>query len=230
MPVFQLGDELVFPHPTLAEPDGLLAVGGDLSPERLLLAYANGIFPWYSRKPLLWWSPEPRCILYPEQFRRTKSLKQSFRKHAFELRIDTRFADVITCCSKIERKGEKGTWITRDMIRAYTELHSLGYAHSFEIYTKDKLVGGLYGISLGSAFFGESMFHLVTDASKAALSYLVSFCKKNQFGYIDNQVTNEHLLSLGSTEISRDSYLELLARSNQGQTLRGKWTGYASGL
>jgi len=223
MPVFALPEQFVFPHPSLAEPDGLLAIGGDLQPGRLLAAYRQGIFPWYNRKPVLWWSPDPRCVFFPHEFKAPKSLLQIIRKDIFEIRMDTCFEQVIHHCATVKRKGEKGTWITPDVRRAYCTLHEMGFAHSVETFYESRLVGGLYGVSLGGTFFGESMFHLLPNASKVALFYLIDFCLKNNITLIDNQVTSSHLLRLGAREISRQDFLLLLQKNNQQKTLQGKW-------
>lgn len=223
MPVYKLIKTTIFPSPSLAEPDGLLAMGGDLKPQRLLLAYANGIFPWFSRKPILWWSPDPRCILFPSQFKITKSFQQIIHKHHLQARFDTCFRTIIEYCATVKRPGENGTWITKDMINAYCKLHELGYAHSVEIYSNNQLCGGLYGVSLGGTFFGESMFHLVSNASKVALYHLVEFCKTHQFDLIDNQTTTAHLLNQGAQEIPREEFILLLNKSLQKPTLIGNW-------
>ncbi len=182
MPVFQLSDEPVFPRPELAEPDGLLAIGGDLSPPRILQAYASGIFPWYSEnQPILWWSPNPRMVLFPEEFKRHKNLRRLVRSEKFRVTMDMDFAGVIEAC------GQEGTWITKEMREAYIRLFELGFAHSVECRLNDELAGGLYGVALGKVFFGESMFHTVTDASKVALWYLVDFLLENDFKLIDVQ-------------------------------------------
>jgi leucyl/phenylalanyl-tRNA---protein transferase len=226
MPVYGLSKDIAFPHPNNSDPDGLLAIGGDLNPERLLLAYANGIFPWFSRKPILWWSPNPRCVLFPRDFKKSKSLIQVIRKNIFEVRFDSCFKDVIIHCAKMKRKGEKGTWITSDMIKAYCKLHKIGFAHSVEVFHQSKLVGGLYGVSLGGAFFGESMFHLVPNASKVALYHLVEFCINHQFDIIDNQVTTEHMIGQGAKEICRQTFLEILDKTNRKNTLKGNWSDH----
>lgn len=223
MTVFRLPKENIFPHPDYAEKDGLLAIGGDLKPERLINAYANGIFPWYSRKPIAWYSPDPRCVMVPEKFHVSKTMQQLIRRKTFEIRTDSDFRSVITNCAKVKRSHEKGTWITKYMIEAYCELHTMGIAHSFEAYCEEKLVGGLYGLSLGRMFFGESMFHLVPNASKIAFHALVEFCKAHNFDLIDNQVTTPHLLSLGATEISRTEYLAILTGSLKKKTISGNW-------
>ncbi len=224
MPVFKLDDEIVFPDPSLAEPEGLLAVGGDLSTERLLAAYANGIFPWYSdNEPILWWSPDPRLVLFTHKFKVSHSLHQKIKKNVFQIKIDSNFEQVIDACSKTERKHEDGTWITDEMKAAYVELHLKGFAHSVESYFEGDLVGGLYGVSLGRAFFGESMFHMMTDASKVALYHLVEKAKEFDFLFIDSQVETEHLISLGAELIPREMYLNLLKKAIQYTTNIGKW-------
>ncbi|MTK11746.1 MAG: leucyl/phenylalanyl-tRNA--protein transferase [Clostridiaceae bacterium] len=209
MPIFRLSDDLIFPHPSLAEEDGLLAVDGDLSPERLILAYRSGIFPWFSEdEPILWWSPDPRFILYPKDIKISHSMKKLLKKNTYKISFDTCFRDVISNCSNLRK--ESGTWITNDMIEAYCKLHELGYAHSVEAWYEDKLVGGLYGISIGKCFFGESMFSTMSNASKAAF---ITLCKKlGEQGYtmVDCQVYTEHLESLGAVNISREKFLELV--------------------
>ncbi len=195
-----------FPDVELANSDGLLASGGDLSPERLLCAYSQGIFPWFSEgQPILWWSPDPRCVLYPKQFQSRRSLQQSIRKHSFEFQVDTAFAQVIQACAAPRASDKGGTWITNDMQDAYLHLHQLCIAHSVECWQRNQLVGGLYGVVIGSVFFGESMFSDVSDASKAALWFL---CKQYaQISLIDCQMTTSHLLSLGAIEIPRVQFL-----------------------
>ena len=224
MPVFQLSDEIIFPDPSLAEPDGLLAVGGDLSPERLLTAYKNGIFPWFSEhEPILWWSPDPRLVLFPQKFIISHSLKQKIKQNIFSVRMDSNFEQVISACAETERRHEDGTWITDEMKAAYIELHHKGFAHSVECYFDGKLVGGLYGISLGKSFFGESMFHSMTDASKVALYHLVEKTKQCDFLFIDSQVETEHLISLGAELIPRENYLKLLKEAMMFQSYKGIW-------
>jgi leucyl/phenylalanyl-tRNA---protein transferase len=224
MPVFQLPDEIIFPNPSLAEPDGLLAVGGDLSPEWLLAAYKNGIFPWFSaHEPILWWSPDPRLVLFPQKFKVSHSLHQKIKKNVFSVRMDSNFEQVIGACAETERRHEDGTWVTEEMKVAYIELHHKGFAHSVESYFDGKLVGGLYGVSLGKAFFGESMFHSMTDASKVALYYLVEKAKEFGFIFIDSQVETEHLMSLGAELIPRKKYLKLLNEAMQFPSYKGIW-------
>lgn len=211
MSVFQLPNEIVFPRPELADPDGLLAMGGDLSPPRLIQAYAAGIFPWYSEgSPILWWSPNPRMVLFPGEFKRHKNLQRLVRSGEFGITMDADFTGVIKACRKAERKGQEGTWITKEMQEAYVSLFELGYAHSVECWLNDELAGGLYGVVLGKIFFGESMFHNVTDASKVALWYLVNFLLENDFKLIDVQQDTPHLRSLGARLIARKDFLKIL--------------------
>jgi leucyl/phenylalanyl-tRNA--protein transferase len=219
MPVFQLTDELLFPHPSYAREDGLLAVGGDLSCQRLLLAYNNGIFPWYNEgQPILWWSPNPRFILLPDGLKVSGSMKKFLRKNIYTVTFDTDFRGVITACGQ---NRSDGTWITHDMIESYCALHELGYAHSVEVRFEGKLVGGLYGICLGNCFFGESMFSQMDNASKTAL---ITLNNTFNFSMIDCQVYSKHLESLGAINVDRDSYLELLRRGLKHYTKKGKWS------
>ncbi|MBI5641501.1 MAG: leucyl/phenylalanyl-tRNA--protein transferase [Nitrospirae bacterium] len=214
MPVFRLTHELIFPPPELAEEDGLLAVGGDLTESRLLLAYSMGIFPWFSQgSPILWWSPDPRLVLRPSELKVSRSLRQTIRKGIYSVTFDRCFAEVMRYCAGVSRNEGEGTWITDEMMEAYCRLHEKGYAHSIETWLGDELAGGLYGVALGGIFFGESMFSLKRDASKVALVELVRHLEKNGCSLIDCQVTSEHLLSLGATEIPRAEFLEILRRS-----------------
>jgi leucyl/phenylalanyl-tRNA--protein transferase len=225
MPVFLLTDELIFPPPHLARNDGLLAVGGDLSVDRLLLAYREGIFPWFIRRdPILWWSPDPRLVLFPEEIKVSKSLEKTVRQCVFHVTIDTVFHQVVTECARVRLQKKEGTWITREMIGAYGELHNLGYAHSVEVWLKGQLAGGLYGVSLGKCFFGESMFTRVSNASKVALVTLVDYLREKSFDMIDCQITTEHLKRFGAREVPRDLFLTLLKKSLEAPTLRGQWT------
>lgn len=227
MPIYALDKhQLAFPPPYLAEEDGMLAIGGDLSCERLLLAYSMGIFPWFSEhEPILWWSPNPRCVLYPEDLKISKSMKQVFRKGIFEITSDQNFRDVIKACQHQPRKGQDGTWITDEMLEAYCQLHELGFAHSIEVWNSEKeLVGGLYGISIGGCYFGESMFARQSNASKAGFITLVLNLQKWGIQLIDCQIHTNHLESLGAIEIPRPMYLEQLERTLADKTLRGKWT------
>lgn len=211
-----------FPDPETSDEDGLLAVGGDLSPPCLLQAYSQGIFPWFNPKdPILWWSPNPRLILIPKDFKVSRSLKKSLKQN-FRISWDSAFEQVIHACATYEGRANK-TWITEEMIQAYTELHYLGYAHSLEVWQEDKLVGGLYGISLGAAFFGESMFHIVTDASKIALFCLCKDLEQRNFDFIDCQLPTPHLLSLGARIIARQEFLVLLKTALNQPTRQGKW-------
>ncbi len=224
MAIYQLPDEPIFPHPDEASDDGLLGIGGDLSPRRLVAAYASGIFPWYNDgDPILWWSPDPRMVLFPEKFKVSKSLRQTLRKKPFQIRIDFAFEEVVARCKTVARKGEFGTWITDEMLAAYVRLHQLGLAHSIETWEGNKLVGGLYGISLGKAFFGESMFHLRSNASKVAFYYLCQIAQYFEFPYIDCQVPNSHLQSLGAETLPRTNFLELLDETMEEPTRQGNW-------
>ncbi|RTZ97437.1 MAG: leucyl/phenylalanyl-tRNA--protein transferase [Deltaproteobacteria bacterium] len=224
MPVYRLSSELIFPPPDLAMKEGLLAVGGDLSVSRLLLAYANGIFPWYSSgEPILWWSPDPRLVLYPGELTLSRRLNRTLRQGRFQVTCDRAFEQVIRKCASVPRSDQDGTWITEEMIFAYTELHRAGFAHSIETWQNSRLVGGIYGVSLGRCFFGESMFHRVSDASTVALVSLVRQVAEWHFDLIDCQVTTNHLLRMGAREISRDRFLRQLNRSLKYPTRRGKW-------
>jgi len=207
-----------FPHPNhaLTEPDGLLAVGGDLSPERIVNAYLNGIFPWYSAgQPILWWSPNPRAVLFPEKLHISRSLKKFIRKQLFTTTLDQAFEQVIDRCSEAPRKAQEGTWITDEMKQAYIHLHKAGIAHSAECWSGDQLVGGLYGLALGKVFFGESMFSDQDNASKMAFVHLVDELQKSDYSLIDCQVTTDHLLSLGAEEIPRSRFLKLVEKHTQ---------------
>jgi leucyl/phenylalanyl-tRNA---protein transferase len=224
VPVYRLPREPVFPEPAQAEPDGLLAVGGDLSPERLLEAYAAGIFPWYSEgSPILWWSPDPRLVLDPAALHVSRSLERTLRRGRYDIRADTAFAQVIRRCAVKPRAGQEGTWITSAMIRAYERLHDLGFAHSFEAWERGALAGGLYGVSLGGAFFGESMFADRPDASKAAFVEGVRWLAAHGVDLVDCQVRTEHLVRFGAVELARDVFLERLAAALERPTLRGRW-------
>jgi leucyl/phenylalanyl-tRNA--protein transferase len=224
MPVYRLANELIFPPPDHAEPDGLLAVGGDLSSDRLLLAYQMGIFPWYGDGlPILWWSPDPRLVLEPGDFHVSRRFGRTLRKGKFRVTMDRSFAAVIGACATAPRRGQDGTWITRDMQRAYIRLHELGYAHSVESWLEGNLVGGIYGVSLGKCFFGESMFSYESDASKAAIATLVERLNQWQFHMLDAQVTTRHLLSLGAKEMPRKLFLDKLSAALQFPTFRGVW-------
>lgn len=223
MALYLLSEELVFPSPRHANSDGLLAVGGDLSTDRLLLAYRMGIFPWYSEgDPVLWWSPDPRLVLFPEDFHISRSLKKVIDKGTFHITFDAAFGRVISECSAHRQNGV-GTWIVPDMITAYTRLHEAGYAHSVEAWQGGELVGGLYGVSLGRSFFGESMFARVANASKVALATLMDYIRIRDFDLVDCQVSSEHLMRLGAKEVPRDVFLAILEKSMNVPTLSGKW-------
>jgi len=225
MPVFQLDTDVIFPNPAFAEPDGLLAIGGDLSSERLIEAYRVGVFPWYSEgEPILWWSPNPRMVLFPDRFIVHKNLAKTVRSNKFQISFDTMFEQVIELCSSVPRNGHFGdTWITEEMKLAYGKLHKLGIVHSVEVSYNNRLVGGLYGVSIGGCFFGESMFHTVTDASKVALWHLVERVKEWNFDMIDVQQETEHLKSLGAVSIDRKEFLLLLTDSVTKIRKIGSW-------
>lgn len=225
VPVFELSQELAFPDPNRARRDGLLAVGGDLSPERLLLAYSNGIFPWFSEgDPILWWSPPVRPVLAPAEVRVNRSLAKTLRRAPYELRFDSACAEVIAACATVPRVGQGGTWITDDMQAAYTRLHELGFVHSAEAWQDGVLVGGCYGVAIGKAFFGESMFARAPDASKVAFVGLCRHLAAWGFGLIDSQVTNEHTERFGTVEIPRVEFLARVRGLAQQPTKRGRWS------
>jgi len=213
-----------FPDPRAADETGLLAFGGDLCAERLLAAYSSGIFPWYDEDPILWFSPDPRMVLPLDALHVSRSLGKRIRSARFEVRFDTAFERVVAGCAAVKRIGQRGTWITPDMQAAYGELHRLGFAHSVESWRGGRLVGGLYGVSLGAAFFGESMFALEPDASKVALVALVERLRAWRFALIDCQVHTHHLESLGAEEWSRDRFLDLLPSALAAPTHVGAWT------
>ena len=223
MPIFELNKEIVFPPVRLAEPNGILAVGGDLSPDRLLMAYRSGIFPWYSDdEPIIWWSPDPRFVLFPDELCISRTMRQVLKRRTFDITLDRDFRGVIRGCQG-PRKKERGTWITEEMMEAYIRLHDLGFAHSAEAWRDGELAGGLYGISLGRCFFGESMFTRASNASKAAFIVLVR--KLNELGFviIDSQVYTGHLESLGARHIPREEYIEHVNRGLTFDTIRGSW-------
>ncbi len=224
--IFRLDREVLFPPAELAEPDGLLAVGGDLSPQRLILAYSSGIFPWHDR-PLMWYSPDPRMVLDLDSYTPAKTLLRLVKKKRFEVRYDSSFAEVMTACRKTRVEG---TWISPAFLRAYQRLHELGLAHSVETWLDGELVGGLYGVSLGGAFFGESMFHTVSDASKIAFYTLVRQLQSWNFTLLDCQVENPHLVSLGGVNLPRHTYLEALSSALQEETKKGSWAAHSPGF
>jgi leucyl/phenylalanyl-tRNA--protein transferase len=208
VPIFRLEEDIIFPHPSLAEEDGLLAVGGDLSIERLLLAYKFGIFPWFNEgDPILWWSPNPRCVLFPEKVHISKSMKRLINKNIYNVRFNTDFEKVIEYCAEIRKEG---TWITDEMRKAYINLFERGYAISVEIWEEDSLVGGLYGVTLGKCFFAESMFSIKTNTSKLALIKLCEMLSKENYAVIDCQLASNHLFSMGAENISREKFLDIL--------------------
>lgn len=208
--VFRLDDEaIIFPDPALAEEDGLLAIGGDLRPDRLVLAYNYGIFPWFNEDdPICWYAPHERCVIYPERVKISKSMTKLLKSNVFRVTFDEAFASVIAHCATVDRRDQPGTWITGQMQEAYIRLHQLGYAHSVEVWQGETLVGGLYGVQINNVFCGESMFSLRSNASKTALIWL---CQKGGYSLIDCQLPNEHLMSLGAEMISRDAYQEILS-------------------
>lgn len=224
MPVYLLSEDIAFPSPQLAE-EGLLAVGGDLSRKRLLLAYRMGIFPWYSKyEPILWWSPDPRLVLYPGDLRVSKSLQKTIKKGLFKITMDQAFEVVINACAHSRTSADEGTWIVEEMVDAYCDLHESGFAHSVEAWQEDRLAGGLYGVSLGRCFFGESMFTHISNASKVAFVALVKHLQALDFDLIDCQVSTPHLLRFGAREIPRARYLNELKKSLKPATLKGRWS------
>jgi len=224
MPIFRLGKEILFPPVSLAMENGLLAIGGDLSSYRLLEAYRQGIFPWYSPgEPILWWAPQPRFILFPHEIIISRSMRQILRQKCFFMTLDQHFDAVIHACQKVSRRAQEGTWITKEMQEAYSILHELGYAHSVEAWHDHQLVGGLYGISLGGCFFGESMFSYERNASKAALIFLALLLEKLRFTLIDCQVYTPHLALLGAHFVARETFTFLIRKSLRMTTLRGDW-------
>ncbi len=224
MPIFLLSDRIAFPHPNLARKDGLLAVGGDLSQDRLLLAYSMGIFPWYSEpEPILWWSPDPRLVLYPCEIKVSKSLKKILKNKIFSVTIDQAFNQVITSCARIRLQKNEGTWIDEDMIKAYCGLHESGFAHSVEAWYEGELAGGLYGVSLGRCFFGESMFTRISNASNVAFVFLAEYLKSLSFDIIDCQISTKHLINFGAREIPRKDFLKQLEKSLEAPTKKGRW-------
>lgn len=224
MTVYRLGPELVFPPPDAAGDDGLLAVGGDLSPERLLVAYAEGIFPWYEEGlPILWHSPDPRMVLLPSDLRVPRSLRKRMRNAPYRLSLDTAFERVVEACAAVPRPGQTGTWITPEMMQAYATLFELGFAHSVEAWDGDELVGGLYGVSLGSCFFGESMFALASDASKLGFVKLVEQLGRWDFDLIDCQIHTDHLERFGAEQWPRARFLDALASGLERETRRERW-------
>lgn len=219
-----VNEKLYFPPVDNADEHGILAIGGDLSPERLLLAYRSGIFPWFNEDdPIIWWSPDPRFVMFPDQLKVSKSMHQLLKKQAFQITFDQDFRSVITACQTVKRFGQSGTWITEDMLEAYCVLHELGFAHSVEAWREGNLVGGLYGISLGKAFFGESMFAKESNASKFAYITLVQKLKNLHFQIIDCQVYTEHLQSLGAVNMPRADFIRQVENALREETITGNW-------
>ena len=223
-----LKTDIWFPDVEESTEEGIVAVGGDLSVERLILAYSRGIFPWYSsdRSPILWWSPNPRFVLFPENLIVSKSMRPYFNQNKFKVTWDQNFEDVIKNCQKIDREDQPGTWITSKMLAAYIQLHKKGYAHSVEVWLENELVGGLYGISLGKVFFGESMFAKVSNASKFGFISLVNQLKQKGFLLIDCQQETKHLESLGANAIKRKDFIDILNHNNIEETYIGSWENY----
>jgi leucyl/phenylalanyl-tRNA--protein transferase len=224
VPVVRLAEELVFPDPRRGGAEGLVAVGGDLDPQRLVLAYASGLFPWFGEgEPILWWSPRPRLVLDPNELHVGRSLAKVLRRGQFRLTFDRAFAEVIAACAGAPRPGQDGTWITADMQRAYVELHARGFAHSVEAWDGDELVGGLYGVGLGAVFFGESMFARRDDASKVAFVRAAQQLARWGVRTVDCQVRTEHLVRFGAREVELDAFLERIAQGLAQRTRRGPW-------
>lgn len=226
MPVFWLSQyDTTFPHPELANEDGILAIGGDLSAERLAAAYRLGVFPWFNpQDPILWWSPDPRFVLEPKNLHIPKSMRPYFNQRRFELSFNKAFVDVMSACQQVYRQGQGGgTWISDDMIKAYTELHQAGLAHSLEVWKEGTLVGGLYGVSMGKIFFGESMFTFVDNAAKFALIALVRMLHQEGFNLIDCQQQTSHLARFGAHFIRRETFQEAIQQNNHRPNLDGDW-------
>ncbi len=218
---------LAFPNPYYADDDGLVAFGGDLSTQRLLIAYQKGIFPWFSEgDPILWWSPNPRLLLYPDKFKVRKSFRRVLRSGKFTVSFDTQFSKVINHCASIPRNGQEATWIVPVMLEAYTRLHHEGYAHSVEVYKEGALVGGLYGIALGKVFFGESMFSLVSDASKVAFKALSDVLGSKGYDFIDCQMKTDHMIGLGAQVVQRDIFLDELEVAVEKPSDFGSWKSF----
>jgi leucyl/phenylalanyl-tRNA---protein transferase len=225
MPLYLLSEKLAFPSPDQADAEGLLAVGGDLSPQRLVLAYSTGIFPWYSEgEPILWWSPDPRMVIRPEEYHPSKSLQKEARKKTYRISMDEAFEQVLDECALVPRHDQEGTWITQGMKQGYTELFQHGVAHSIECWLDDQLVGGLYGLSLGKVFFGESMFSKRSNTSKLCFWALNDFAQNYGLEFIDCQLHNPHLESLGAYTIPKKEYLQWLYPALQHDTHLGSWT------
>jgi leucyl/phenylalanyl-tRNA--protein transferase len=230
MPVFYLSSDPLFPDPELAEPDGLLAVGGDLQVDRLVIAYSRGIFPWYSEgMPILWWSPDPRPVIYPDQLHVSRRLARFVRQHSFQVTVDRDFFGVIQGCADMDRGETKGTWLVPEMIEAYENMYRQGYAHSVEVWKDGRLAGGFYGVALGRVFFGESMFHRCSEAAKVGFVLFVRYLETLGFRMIDCQQTTEHMLRFGAREIPRARFLSGLRKNLQGCSLQTDLTGFRDG-
>jgi leucyl/phenylalanyl-tRNA---protein transferase len=227
VPIYKLGKSIVFPDPSEAE-DGIIAIGGDLSPQRLMAAYQSGIFPWYNDdEPLLWWSPDPRSVLFPDELKVSRSMAQLLKKKAFRVSLDTAFSEVIRACANVRYKDRDDTWINSDIEKAYTTLHKMGVAHSVEVWDEDgTLCGGLYGLAIGKVYFGESMFFTKSNASKYGFITLVRLLQQRGFELIDCQVHNPHLESLGATLIPREIFLSLLSQQVSEQGFNGSWSNW----
>ncbi len=230
MPIFWLTDELTFPDPRLTSKEGILAVGGDLSVERLIIAYKIGLFPWFNPEdPILWWCPDPRFVIFPDEIKVSKSMRPYFNQKKFRVSFDTAFEEVIKGCQQTPRKGQSGdTWLTDEMMQSYLSLHELGICHSVEVWKGDQLVGGLYGISLGKCFFGESMFARERNASKMGFITLVKELEKRDFWLVDCQQGTDHLISMGARGIDRDMFLDYMLRNQEEPTTKGPWTEWIS--
>lgn len=224
MPVYRIGQELRFPHPSLAHGSGVLGVGGDLSARRLILAYRHGIFPWFDEPPVLWWSPDPRMVLPVQELRVPRSTRKHLRRGTYEISADRAFEQVIDACAKVPRPGQSGTWLGEEMRRAYLQLHEMGYAHSTEAWKDGELVGGLYGVAVGRLYAGESMFARADDASKVAFSLLVAQLKRWEMPLVDCQVHTDHLARFGAREISRESYLASIRPLTSAPDRLGPWS------
>ncbi len=229
MPVFQLPQSPQFPPVYLADKTGLLAVGGALTTEWLLLAYRQGIFPWFNEgEPIMWWSPDPRMVLFPQKLKISRSMRNVLNRDQFVVKFDHRFRDVMQACADTRRAGEFGTWITREMVDAYCELHEMGIAHSVEVYNQSgELAGGLYGLAIGSCFFGESMFSRESNASKTGFIKLVQWLQKQNYSLIDCQVSSDHLKSLGAEESDRVTFIAQIEKDLQKKGVEGKWSSYS---
>ena len=229
--ITELRKDHIFPNARHGSDEGLLAYGGDLNPNRLLTAYRKGIFPWFSEgDPILWWSPNPRLVLYPDEFRESKSLRRVIRNRGYEIKFDSNFEAVIDHCAKVPREGQEGTWLTPEMREAYLELHNMGFAHSVETYFEGELVGGFYGVAMGKAFFGESMFALMPDASKVALRILSNIFVEKCYDFIDCQVETPHLVSLGAKLINRDIFLDKLDEALTKPSDIGSWSEWSQDI